>query len=62
MLNLLTEPSFMWSLIPLFAWGIGLASDAMKTFNYSLFLGKDWEDKKIREYMDKHKGEGQKWN
>lgn len=62
MLNLLTEPSFMWSLIPLFAWGIGLASDAMRTFNYSLFLGKDWEDKKIREYMDKHKGEGQKWN
>ena len=55
--NLLTYSGFMWSFIPLFAWGIGLASDAMRTFNYSLFLGKDWEEKKIREYLDKHNSE-----
>jgi sensor histidine kinase YesM len=56
-LNLMTAPEFMWSLIVVFAWGIGLVSDAMKTYNYNLFLGKDWEDRKIREYMDKNKSE-----
>ncbi|MGL5275468.1 2TM domain-containing protein [Myroides sp.] len=61
-INMITDSTFPWALIPLFAWGIGLAADAMKTYNYNLFLGKDWEDKKIREYMDKHKGDGQKWN
>ncbi|AJA70241.1 2TM domain-containing protein [Myroides odoratimimus] len=62
-INMITNPTFPWALIPLFGWGIGLAADAMRTFNYSLFLGRDWEDKKIREYMDKHNNGGtQKWN
>lgn len=61
-INMITNSTFPWFLIPLFAWGIVLVTHAMKTYNYNLFLGKDWEDKKIREYMDKHKGEGQKWD
>ncbi len=62
MLNLLTAPQFMWSLIVVFAWGIGLASHAMQTYNYNLFLGNDWEDRKIREYMDKHKNKPKQWD
>lgn len=62
MLNLITSSQFMWSMIVLFAWGIGLVSDAMKTYNYNLFLGKDWEDKKIREYVEKHKNKPKEWD
>ncbi len=60
-LNIITNNHFMWSLIVVFAWGIGLVSHGMQVYNYNLFLGKDWEDKKIREYMDKNK-KNDNWN
>jgi len=44
-----------------FSWGIGLVSDWMKTYNYHFFLGKDWEDRKIREYMDKQNNQTHNW-
>ena len=34
-------------------WGIGLAFHAFGVFGMDIFLGKNWEDKKIREIMDK---------
>ncbi len=34
-------------------WGIGIAFHAYKVFGARLlFLGKDWEDRKIKEYMN----------
>lgn len=33
-------------------WGIGLVFHGMKVFGFNFILGKDWEDKKIKEYMD----------
>ncbi|QVY66745.1 2TM domain-containing protein [Polaribacter sp. Q13] len=33
-------------------WGIGVAFQALNTFGLSLFLNKDWEQKKIQKYMD----------
>jgi hypothetical protein len=44
-----------------FFWGIGLLSHALSVFGPNLFLGKDWEDKKIKELMDKEKRDQQKW-
>jgi len=60
-LNMMTDSRFMWSLIVVFSWGIGLVSDWMKTYNYHFFLGKDWEDRKIREYMDKQNNQTHNW-
>lgn len=40
-----------WS-TPLF-WGIGLGFHALCIFGKSLFFGKSWEDRKIKEYMEK---------
>lgn len=54
-LNLLTYKEYLWFLWPAGGWGIGLAFHAMKTFNYMPFLGNDWEEKKIREIMEKDK-------
>lgn len=54
-LNLLTNPHFMWSFIVVFAWGISVVVQGMHVYNYSLFLGEDWENKKMKEYMDKNK-------
>ncbi|MCZ8196604.1 MAG: 2TM domain-containing protein [Flavobacterium sp.] len=44
-----------------FFWGIGLLSHALSVFGPNLFLGKDWEDKKIKELMEKENSNQQKW-
>lgn len=38
-----------------FFWGIGLAFHALGVFGKNMFLGNDWEEKKIREIMEKEK-------
>jgi len=38
-----------------FFWGIGLAFHAAGVFGKNIFLGNDWEEKKIREIMEKEK-------
>lgn len=38
-----------------FFWGIGLAFHAFNVFGMDFVLGKHWEERKIKEYMDKHK-------
>ncbi|RZJ26382.1 MAG: 2TM domain-containing protein, partial [Flavobacterium sp.] len=36
-------------------WGIGLAFHALGVFYNQVFFGKNWEDRKIRELMEKEK-------
>ena len=36
-----------------FFWGIGLAFHALGVFTKNVFFGKEWEEKKIQEYMGK---------
>lgn len=36
-------------------WGIGLLAHGISVFVPNLFLGKDWEERKIRELMDKYR-------
>ena len=42
-----------------FFWGIGLTAHALSTFMPNLIFGKNWENKKIKEFMEKEKSE--KW-
>lgn len=46
----------VWEILklPVF-WGIGLAVHGMSIFLPAMILGSDWEEKKIRELMDKKK-------
>lgn len=44
---------FPWAIFPIVGWGFGVAGHAMEVFNYNPFLGKDWEERKIRELMRK---------
>jgi hypothetical protein len=39
----------------MFFWGIGLAFHAFGVFGMDFILGKDWEDRKIKELMNKDK-------
>jgi uncharacterized integral membrane protein len=40
-------------------WGIGLVSHGLSVFLPSFILGQDWEEKKIKEFMEK--GKNNKW-
>jgi hypothetical protein len=42
-----------------FFWGIGLAAHGLSVFLPFLIMGKDWEEKKIKELMEKEKNN--KW-
>jgi hypothetical protein len=42
-----------WSFGTLFGWGIGLVAHGATVFLFPHFLGKDWEERKIRELMGK---------
>jgi hypothetical protein len=37
----------------MFGWGIGLFFHFLEVNNYNIFLGKNWENRKIKELMDK---------
>jgi len=47
--NYTTSWEYHWFWFPIFGWGIGLTIHAFTVFGY----GGDWEERKIREYMDK---------
>ena len=51
-INLVTSPEYLWFFWPLLGWGIGVIVHGMVVFQWLPFFGKDWEEKKINEFMD----------
>ncbi|MBP1166517.1 MULTISPECIES: 2TM domain-containing protein [Chryseobacterium] len=48
-LNLVTAPGYLWFLWPALGWGVGIAFHAISVFG----IGKSWEERKIKELMEK---------
>jgi hypothetical protein len=44
-----------------FFWGIGLAFHFLGVFGKNFFFGKQWEERKIKEYMEKDREERRKY-
>ncbi len=42
------HPWFLWAAL---GWGIGLVFQAAKAFNLNPFFGRNWEERKIKEFM-----------
>ncbi len=59
-INLYFSPKHLWFFWPMMGWGIGLLFHAFGVFDIFPFLGKDWEQKKIDEILEKEK-ETKKW-
>ncbi|MCB0449229.1 2TM domain-containing protein [Mariniflexile maritimum] len=50
------ETYFQWhNFITLIFWGIGLMAHGLSVFMPNIILGKDWEERKIKELMEKDK-------
>ncbi|PQJ73367.1 2TM domain-containing protein [Polaribacter butkevichii] len=52
-INLRFSPGFHWFWFPIFGWGMGLAFHFLEVNNYNIFLGSNWEERKIKEMMNK---------
>lgn len=51
--NLKYEPHFHWFWFSLLGWGIGLFVHWLNIFGFQILgIGKNWEDKKIKEFMN----------
>lgn len=52
-INLLKSPEYLWFIWPIIGWGVGLVFHAFSVFGN--LWGKSWEERKIKEIMDKDK-------
>ena len=55
--------SYPWFLWAAFGWGIGIFFKALKVFNCNPFLGKDWEERKLKQFMEEEDSSNKnQWN
>ncbi len=60
-INLLTSPEHLWFFWPMLGWGIGLFFHAMKVYDKNPFFGKEWEERKMKQFMEEEKRNASKW-
>ena len=53
LINITASPDGLWFFWPLLGWGIALVLHAFSVFGSGRLLGADWEEKKIRQIMEK---------
>ena len=51
--NLLTSPEYLWFIWPIMGWGVGLIIHGVSVFGG--LWGKSWEERKIKEIMEREK-------
>jgi hypothetical protein len=51
--NFMTSPGYLWCLWCLFGWGFSIVLHGLKVFGYSPFFNKEWEERKIKEILEK---------
>lgn len=45
-----------------FFWGIGLVAHGLSVFVPNWIMGQNWEERKIKEFMEKEKNNQNQWN
>lgn len=50
--NLIYMPEFHWFWFSMLGWGTGLLAHGMEVFQFNPFLGKNWEERKMQEFID----------
>lgn len=54
-INLKYSPDHIWFFWPMLGWGVGVLFHGAKVFNWFPFMNKEWEERKIREFMEEEK-------
>lgn len=53
--NLMTSPEYLWFIWCVLGWGVGVLFHGLKAFGVSSFFNKEWEERKIREFIEREK-------
>jgi uncharacterized membrane protein len=53
LINLFSSPGRLWVVWPLAGWGIAIVIHGASVFLAGRWLGREWEERKIREIMDR---------
>jgi len=51
--NLITSPGYLWCIYSVIGWAIPIILHGLKAFEFSPFYNKEWEERKIREILEK---------
>lgn len=60
-INYLTYWEYKWFLWAALGWGIGLVFHAVRTFRWNPIFNREWEERKIREFMEEDQKKGTRW-
>ncbi len=52
-INMVSSPGTLWFYWVTIFWGVGVFFHALQIFGRDRFLGREWEEKKIREVMER---------
>jgi hypothetical protein len=56
------EKFWSWgTFITAISWGVGLLAHWLSVFSRNVFFSKNWEERKIQEYMERQKSRSGKW-
>jgi hypothetical protein len=59
-INLTYVPEIQWFWFSMLGWGTGIVAHAMEVFGWHPFLGKDWEERKLKQFMDEEREKNEK--
>lgn len=51
-INLKFSPDHLWFYWPMLGWGVGVVFHGIRVFSWFPFLSKDWEQRKIKQFME----------
>lgn len=54
-INLTFSPQFYWFWFSAIGWGIGVVINGFIAFGHIPFLSKDWEERKLKQFMEQDK-------
>jgi 2TM domain len=57
-INVLTGHGRWWFVWPAVGWGIGIAVHALSAFGLIGLLGRDWEERRLKELIDEERRRG----
>lgn len=60
--NVTFTPEFQWFWFSMLGWGVGVLAHAMEVFNFNPILGKNWEEKKLQQFIEEERQKQHKHN
>lgn len=61
-INLTFVPEFHWFWFSMIGWGTGVIMHGMEAFDLNPFLGKNWEERKLKQFVEEEKRKQEKIN